>query len=133
LCLAQARARETLATAHLLGITEFYRIGGAHAIAALAYGTESIPRVTRSLAPAISTSPPPSVLVAFDCAIDMLAGPTEIVVTSDRGNSAGIASDLVAQAEHDPEALAIFITTNETLAKRSDRRRSKAAQPQQSR
>jgi len=56
-------------------------------------------------------------LVAFDCAIDMLAGPTEIVVTSERGNAADIASDLVAQAEHDPEALAIFITTRRDLAK----------------
>ncbi len=56
-------------------------------------------------------------LVAFDCAIDMLAGPTEIVVTSERGSAADIASDLVAQAEHDPEALAIFITTRADLAK----------------
>src|SRR5260370_5872090 len=55
-------------------------------------------------------------LVAFDCAIDMLAGPTEIVVTSERGRAANIASDLVAQAEHDPEALAIFITTSPDLA-----------------
>jgi histidinol dehydrogenase len=56
-------------------------------------------------------------LVAFDCAIDMLAGPTEIVVTSERGDPANIASDLVAQAEHDPEALAIFVTTSEELAR----------------
>jgi histidinol dehydrogenase len=56
-------------------------------------------------------------LVAFDCAIDMLAGPTEIVVTSERGNPMDIASDLVAQAEHDPEALAILITTRVDLAK----------------
>jgi histidinol dehydrogenase len=55
-------------------------------------------------------------LVAFDCAIDMLAGPTEIVVTSERGRAEDIAADLVAQAEHDPEALAIFITTNAELA-----------------
>jgi histidinol dehydrogenase len=55
--------------------------------------------------------------VAFDCAIDMLAGPTEIIVTSENGNAACIASDLVAQAEHDPEALAIFITTRADLAK----------------
>ena len=55
--------------------------------------------------------------VAFDCAIDMLAGPTEIVVTSEQGDPVGIASDLVAQAEHDPEALAILVTTNERLAR----------------
>jgi histidinol dehydrogenase len=56
-------------------------------------------------------------LVAFDCAIDMLAGPTEIVVTSERGRASDIASDLVAQAEHDPEAVAIFITTRADLAR----------------
>jgi histidinol dehydrogenase len=54
--------------------------------------------------------------VAFDCAIDMLAGPTEIVVTSERGDPAEIAADLVAQAEHDPEALAILVTTRSELA-----------------
>jgi histidinol dehydrogenase len=113
-------APETLATAHLLGITEFYRIGGAHAIAALAYGTASIPKVNKIVGPGnlyvtaakreVSSDP------AQPCAIDMLAGPTEIVITSDAGLPANIASDLVAQAEHDPEALAIFITTSEPLA-----------------
>jgi histidinol dehydrogenase len=110
-------ALETLATAHLLGITEFYRIGGAHAIAALAYGTEAIPRVAKIVGPGNLYVTAAKREVAFDCAIDMLAGPTEIVVTSDLGTPAGIASDLVAQAEHDPEALAIFITTSETLAR----------------
>ena len=109
-------APETLATAHLLGVTEFYRIGGAHAIAALAYGTESIPRVDKIAGPGNLYVTAAKRSVAFDCAIDMLAGPTEIVVTSDRGTPESIASDLVAQAEHDPEALAIFITTNEPLA-----------------
>ena len=56
-------------------------------------------------------------MVAFDCAIDMLAGPTEICVTSESGDPVGIAADLVAQAEHDPEALAILITTNAALAR----------------
>ena len=110
-------ALETLATAHLLGVTEFYRIGGAHAIAALAYGTESIPRVNKIAGPGNLYVTAAKREVPFDCAIDMLAGPTEIVVASDRGTAAGIASDLVAQAEHDPEALAIFITTSEPLAK----------------
>jgi len=110
-------APETLATAHLLGITEFYRIGGAHAIAALAYGTASIPRVAKIVGPGNLYVTAAKREVAFECAIDMLAGPTEIVVTSDLGNPPGIASDLVAQAEHDPEALAIFITTNEVLAR----------------
>jgi histidinol dehydrogenase len=110
-------ASETLAAAHLLGITEFYRLGGAHAIAALAYGTASVPRVDKIVGPGNLYVTAAKRLVAFDCAIDMLAGPTEIVVTSERGTAAGIASDMVAQAEHDPEALAIFITTRIDLAR----------------
>jgi histidinol dehydrogenase len=110
-------APETLAAAHLLGITGFYRLGGAHAVAALAYGTASVPRVDKIVGPGNLYVTAAKRLVAFDCAIDMLAGPTEIVVTSERGTVAGIASDLVAQAEHDPEALAIFVTTNEDLAR----------------
>jgi histidinol dehydrogenase len=109
-------ARETLAAAHLLGITEFYRVGGAHAIAALAYGTASLPRVDKIVGPGNLYVTAAKREVAFDCAIDMLAGPTEIVVASERGNASEIASDLVAQAEHDPEALAIFITTRKALA-----------------
>jgi histidinol dehydrogenase len=110
-------APETLAAAHLLGITEFYRAGGAHAIAALAYGTESIPRVHKIVGPGNLYVTAAKRMVAFDCAIDMLAGPTEIVVTSEKGDAEAIASDLVAQAEHDPETLAIFITTREDLAR----------------
>jgi histidinol dehydrogenase len=110
-------ALETLAAAHLLGITEFYRLGGAHAVAALAYGTATLPRVAKIVGPGNLYVTAAKRLVAFDCAIDMLAGPTEIVVTSERGNADEIASDLVAQAEHDPEALAIFITTRADLAK----------------
>jgi histidinol dehydrogenase len=109
-------AKETLAAAHLLGIEEFYRLGGAQAIAALAYGTESVLRVDKIVGPGNLYVTAAKRLVAFDCAIDMLAGPTEIVVTSDCGKAGEIASDLVAQAEHDPEALAIFITTREKLA-----------------
>jgi histidinol dehydrogenase len=110
-------ASETLAAAHLLGITEFYRVGGAHAIAALAYGTATIPHVDKIVGPGNLYVTAAKRLVAFDCAIDMLAGPTEIVVTSERGNARDIASDLIAQAEHDPEALAIFITTRAELAR----------------
>ena len=110
-------AIETLAAAHLLGITEFYRLGGAHAVAALVYGTAAVERVDKIVGPGNLYVTAAKRLVAFDCAIDMLAGPTEIVVTSERGNASDIASDLVAQAEHDPEALAIFITTRPDLAK----------------
>jgi histidinol dehydrogenase len=110
-------APETLAAAHLLGVTEFYRLGGAHAIAALAYGTATLPRVDKIVGPGNLYVTAAKRLVAFDCAIDMLAGPTEIVVTSELGRPADIASDLVAQAEHDPEALAILVTTRADLAK----------------
>jgi histidinol dehydrogenase len=110
-------APATLAAAHLLGVTEFYRLGGAHAIAALAYGTELVPRVDKIVGPGNLYVTAAKRLIAFDCAIDMLAGPTEIVVTSDRGRAPDIASDLIAQAEHDPEALAIFITTRIDLAR----------------
>ncbi|WP_109487749.1 histidinol dehydrogenase [Occallatibacter savannae] len=111
-------AKETLAAAHLLGITEFYRVGGAHGVAALAYGTETLARVDKIVGPGNLYVTAAKRLVAFDCAIDMLAGPTEIVVTSERGDAAEIAADLVAQAEHDPEAVAIFVTTREELARR---------------
>ncbi len=109
-------AVETLAAAHLLDIKEFYRVGGAQAIAALAYGTESIVRVDKIVGPGNLYVTAAKKLVSFDCAIDMLAGPTEIVVTSDKGNPAYIAAELVAQAEHDPEALAILVTTRPDLA-----------------
>jgi histidinol dehydrogenase len=110
-------ASETLAAAHLLGISAFYRIGGAHGVAALAYGTESIQRVEKIVGPGNLYVTAAKRMVAFDCAIDMLAGPTEIIVTSEKGNPAEIASDLVAQAEHDPEALAVLITTQDQLAR----------------
>ena len=109
-------ARETLAAAHLAGVKEFYRIGGAQAIAALAYGTSSVPRVDKIVGPGNLYVTTAKKLVAFDCGIDMLAGPTEIVVASEDGNPCWIASDLVAQAEHDPETLAILVTSNLKLA-----------------
>jgi histidinol dehydrogenase len=109
-------ARETLAAAHLAGVEEFYRIGGAQAIAALAYGTESIARIDKIVGPGNLYVTTAKKLVAFDCGIDMLAGPTEIVYASANGSADSIASDLVAQAEHDPNALAIFVTCNAALA-----------------
>jgi len=110
-------ARETLAAAYLAGVEEFYRIGGAQAIAALAYGTSSILRVDKIVGPGNLYVTTAKKLVAFECGIDMLAGPTEIVVASENGNSRWIASDLVAQAEHDPETLAVLVTSNLQLAK----------------
>jgi len=111
-------APETLAVAGFLGIKEFYRIGGAQAVAALAYGTESIARVDKIVGPGNAYVTATKKLVSFDCAIDMLAGPTEIVVTSETGDPICIASDLVAQAEHDPDAVAVFITTQTAIAEK---------------
>ena len=111
-------ARATLAAAAYLGVREFYRVGGAQAIAALAYGTEEIPRVDKIVGPGNRYVTAAKKFVAFDCAIEFLAGPTEAVIISADGDPACIASDLVAQAEHDPDALCIFITTARALAKR---------------
>jgi histidinol dehydrogenase len=110
-------ARETLAAAHLAGVTEMYRIGGAQAIAALAYGTETIVHVDKIVGPGNLYVTAAKVIASSECGIDMPAGPTEIVVTSETGSAEGIAADLVAQAEHDPETLAVFVTANEALAK----------------
>lgn len=110
-------APETLAAAALLGVKEFYAVGGVQAIAALAYGTRAIPKVSKIVGPGNAFVTAAKKLVAFDCSIDMLAGPTEVVIVTDSGNAAFIAADLVAQAEHDPDALAIFITSSEKLAK----------------
>ena len=108
---------EVLAAARMLGVCEFYRVGGAQAIAALAYGTKSIPRVDKIVGPGNTYVTIAKKLVAFDCAIDFLAGPTEVVILAGRGRAEFIAADLVAQAEHDPTALPIFVTTSGTLAR----------------
>jgi histidinol dehydrogenase len=108
---------EVLAAAAMLGVREFYRVGGAQAIAALAYGTSSIARVDKIVGPGNAYVTVAKKLVSFDCAIDFLAGPTEAVVLSDSGVPEFIAADLVAQAEHDPETLAVFITTSRDLAR----------------
>jgi histidinol dehydrogenase len=109
-------APETLATAFFLGIREFYRMGGAHAVAALAYGTATVPRVDKIVGPGNLFVTAAKKLVSSDCGIDFLAGPTEVAIVSERGNPQFIAADLVAQAEHDPDALAVFITSTAELA-----------------
>jgi histidinol dehydrogenase len=109
-------AKETLAAAWLAGVTEFYRVGGAQAIAAMAYGTAMIGLVDKIVGPGNLYVTAAKMLVSNECGIDMPAGPTEIVVASETGSAAGIAADLVAQAEHDPETLAVLITSNEVLA-----------------
>lgn len=109
-------AKETLAAAYFLGVDEMYRVGGAQAIAALAYGTDSIDRVAKIVGPGNIYVTTAKKLVAFDASIDMLAGPTEAIIVSEKGNAKFIAADLVAQAEHDPETLLVFLTTSKRLA-----------------
>lgn len=120
---------EVLAAAAMLDVRNFYRIGGAQAIAALAYGTKTISRVDKIVGPGNHYVTAAKKLVAFDCAIDFLAGPTEAVVLSESGNAEFIAADLVSQAEHDPDSLALFITTSRKLAQsvsENVRRRARA-------
>ena len=109
-------AQTTLAAAAFLGVREFYRVGGAQAVAALAYGTESVPRVSKIVGPGNRYVTAAKKLVGFDCAIEFLAGPTEAVIISAEGDPVFIASDLVAQAEHDPDALCILVTNSRELA-----------------
>jgi histidinol dehydrogenase len=109
-------ARETMAAAYLAGVTEFYRVGGAQAIAAMSFGTVTIAAVDKIVGPGNLYVTAAKIAVSQETGIDMPAGPTEIVVTSENGDPSGIAADLVAQAEHDPEALAVLITSKQELA-----------------
>lgn len=108
---------EVLGAAAMLGVRELYCVGGAQAIAALAYGTEGIARVDKIVGPGNAYVTAAKKLVSFDCAIDFLAGPTEAVILSDSGNPEFIAADLVAQAEHDVETISVFITSSQKLAR----------------
>jgi len=106
-----------LAAAHLAGVEEVYRVGGAQAIAALAYGTESIPRVDVISGPGNLYVTLAKKAVYGRVAIDSLAGPSEVLVIADHTARADqVAADLLAQAEHDPLAAAILLTTSEALA-----------------
>ena len=105
-----------LAAALEAGATEVYEVGGAQAIGALAYGTETIARVDKIVGPGNAWVAAAKAFVSRDCPIDLHAGPSEIVVCSDRGRPEWIAADLIAQAEHDPAARAIFVTTKTRLA-----------------
>ncbi len=105
-----------LAAAEMLGLEEIAHIGGAQAIAALAYGTKSVPRVDKIFGPGNRFVTAAKRLVSPDCAIDLLAGPTELLIVGATGNPVYIAADLLAQAEHDPDAVSLFITTSRKLA-----------------
>jgi histidinol dehydrogenase len=107
-----------MAAALEAGVTRLFRIGGAHAVAALAFGTETIPRVDKIVGPGNRFVAAAKAYVAGTCAIDFYAGPTEIVIVAGSGRAEWIAADLIAQAEHDPDARSILITWSRTLAAR---------------
>jgi len=98
------------------GVDRLFRIGGAHAIAALAYGTRTVPRVDKIVGPGNRWVSAAKSIVSADCGIDFYAGPTEILIVTATGPARWIAADLIAQAEHDPDARAVLVTPNRRLA-----------------
>lgn len=107
---------EILGIAKWLGVTHLFRMGGAQAIAALAYGTETVPRVDRIVGPGNIYVAAAKRLIAGEVGIDFVAGPTEIVIIASEGNAKWIAADMLAQAEHDVDASSVLLTTSRTLA-----------------
>ena len=105
-----------MAAALETGVTRLFRIGGAHAVAALAYGTKTVPRVDKIVGPGNQYVAAAKTLVSADCAIDFHAGPTEIVIVAARSRPEWVAADLIAQAEHDPDARSVLITWNARYA-----------------
>jgi histidinol dehydrogenase len=112
---------ELLAAAAMLGVTQIAPIGGAQAIAALAYGTKSIAAVDKIFGPGNRFVTAAKQLVSGDCAIDLPAGPTEAIVLADDGEPTWIAVDLLAQAEHAPDAGSFLVTTSRNFAVRVER------------
>ena len=111
-------APTVLVAADFLGVGRIFRLGGAQAIAAFAFGTQSVPRTDKIVGPGNRYVAAAKKLVAGECGIDFVAGPSELVIVGSGGNPRWIAADLVAQAEHDPDALAILITPSRRLALR---------------
>jgi histidinol dehydrogenase len=109
-------APAVLVAADVLGVKRIFRLGGAQAVAAFAFGTQSVPRADKIVGPGNRYVAAAKKLVAGECGIDFVAGPSELVVISSCGNPRWIAADLVAQAEHDPDAVAVFITPSRRLA-----------------
>ncbi len=106
-----------LAAADVLGVHQIARVGGAQAIGAMAYGTESFPQVDKIFGPGNRYVTAAKRLVSTECAIDLAAGPTEVLIVAARGKPRLIAADLIAQAEHDADAVALFVTTSPRLAR----------------
>jgi histidinol dehydrogenase len=107
---------EILGCAHMLGIDEVYRVGGAQAIAAMAFGTQTIGRVDRIVGPGNAYVAAAKKLLAGEVGIDFVAGPTEILILTSEGDPAIIAADMLAQAEHDTTASAVLVTTSISFA-----------------
>jgi len=109
-------SQEILAVARYLKITAFFRMGGAHAIAAFAFGTDTVPRVERIVGPGNIYVAAAKKLLAGEVGIDFVAGPSEILIIAADGDPKVLAADMLAQAEHDVEAAAILATTSKRLA-----------------
>jgi histidinol dehydrogenase len=107
---------EIFGAAHLLGVTNTFLLGGAHAIAAFAFGTKTVPKADRIVGPGNIYVAAAKKLLAGEVGIDFVAGPTEILIIADKGNPKWIAADMLAQAEHDTDAAAILLTTSAKLA-----------------
>ena len=100
------------------GVNRVFRVGGAHAIAAMAYGSRTVPPVDKIVGPGNRWVAAAKSIVSADCGIDFYAGPTEILIVAAKAPPAWVAADLIAQAEHDPDARAVCIVTGRTLAER---------------
>ncbi|HYZ85815.1 MAG TPA: histidinol dehydrogenase [Bryobacteraceae bacterium] len=118
ICATAPRAvPEILGTASMLGLKHVYVIGGAHAIAAFAFGTKTVPRADRIVGPGNIYVAAAKKLLAGEVGIDFVAGPTEILIIADEGNPAWVAADMLAQAEHDTDASAVLLTRSKRFAK----------------
>jgi histidinol dehydrogenase len=110
-------APEVLGTAQLLGVSDVFRMGGAHAVAAFAYGTRTVPRADRIVGPGNIYVAAAKKLLAGEVGIDFIAGPTEILIIAAEGDPRHLAADMLAQAEHDVDASAVLLTTSRLLAR----------------
>ena len=120
----------TLVAAKIAGVTEIYKVGGAQSIAALAYGTETIPAVDKITGPGNAFVATAKKMVFGQCGIDMVAGPSEICVISDSSSDPQwLAADLLSQAEHDKLAASYLVTTDENLANATEMAVEKALKP----
>jgi len=117
ICVASPKpAAEVLGTASLLRLTNVFRMGGAQAIAAFAYGTRTVPRADRIVGPGNIYVAAAKKLLAGEVGIDFVAGPTEILMIAADGDPRCLAADMLAQAEHDADASAVLLTTSKRLA-----------------